>query len=59
MEEITNPESGEQKEMTLQEYVDYVTLQEWKVREIKAALDMYKYDNELKALQESLTSKNK
>lgn len=51
--------SQEQKDMTIQEYVDYVNLQEWKVRELKAALDMYKYDQELKALQESLTNQNK
>lgn len=48
-----------QEGMTFQQFVDYVSLQEWKVRELKAALDMYKYDQELKALQESLTKENK
>lgn len=60
MEELeTEQEQPVQKEMSIKEYIDYVTLQEWKVRELKAALEMYKYDQELKTIQESLTNQNK
>ena len=55
MEKQLEQEQPAQKEMTIQEYIDYVSLQEWKVRELKAALDMYKYDRELQELQKSLT----
>ena len=57
--ENTVDQEQPQEGMTFQQFVDYVSLQEWKVRELKAALDMYKYDQELKALQESLTKENK
>jgi len=59
VENTVGQEQPVQEGMTFQQFVDYVSLQEWKVRELKAALDMYKYDQELKALQESLTKENK
>lgn len=59
VENTVGQEQPPQESMSFQQFVDYVSLQEWKVRELKAALDMYRYDQELKALQESLTKENK
>lgn len=53
-EQTENPVNEEQVEKTIsiQEFVDHVTLQEWRARELEAAIKIYNLDKELKRIQE-------